>query len=347
MKKQSKKAELPVPHSEFFDNVAVIIEQARKYVGRTADLTMCVTYFEIGRMIVEEEQGGKARAEYGRGLLEELSTFLNKRFGKGFSVSTLRKARQFYQMYAPAIQQSMIAELGKRQILTAQSGVPEKWQSMIAIFDERNSLAIRQSMISELYPFKLSWTHYLILMRIKDKNERHFYEIEAANQQWTVRQLQRQYGSSLYERLALSRDKDAVMKLAQEGQTLEKPRDMLKNPLVLEFLGMEEDSVYSETELESAIISKLQIFLLELGKGFLFEARQKRFTFDEDHFIVDLVFYNRLLQCYVLIDLKTEKLKHQDLGQMQMYVHYFDRYVRTEHEKPTVGILLCREKNDS
>ena len=137
------------------------------------------------------------------------------------------------------------------------------------------------------------------------------------------------------------------MKLAKEGQVLEKPEDMLKNPLVLEFLGMAEDSVYSETELESAIISKLQVFLLELGKGFLFEARQKRFTFDEDHFIVDLVFYNRLLQCYVLIDLKTEKLKHQDLGQMQMYVHYFDRYVRTEHEKPTVGILLCREKNDT
>jgi len=184
-------------------------------------------------------------------------------------------------------------------------------------------------------------------MRIKNPDERRFYEIEAANQNWTVRQLQRQYGSSLYERLALSRNKDEVLRLANEGQTLEKPRDMLKNPLVLEFLGMDERAEYSESDLETAIIGKLQSFLLELGKGFLFEARQKRFTFDEEHFMVDLVFYNRLLQCYVLIDLKADKLKHQDLGQMQMYVNYFDRYVKAEFEKPTVGILLCREKNDN
>jgi predicted nuclease of restriction endonuclease-like (RecB) superfamily len=184
-------------------------------------------------------------------------------------------------------------------------------------------------------------------MRIQDVQERRFYEIESLKQQWTYRQLQRQHGSSLYERLAMSRDKDEVMRLSREGQTLEKPRDMLKNPLVLEFLGMDEKSEYSESDLESAIIDKLSYFLLELGKGFLFEARQKRFTFDEDHFIVDLVFYNRLLQCYVLIDLKTDKLKHQDLGQMQMYVNYFDRYIKTETEKPTVGILLCKEKNDN
>jgi predicted nuclease of restriction endonuclease-like (RecB) superfamily len=184
-------------------------------------------------------------------------------------------------------------------------------------------------------------------MRIKNEQERRFYEIEAVNQQWTFRQLQRQYGSSLYERLALSRDKDAVMRLANEGQSIEHPRDMLKNPLVLEFLGMEEKARYSESDLETAIINKLQTFLLELGKGFLFEARQKRFTFNEQHFMVDLVFYNRLLKCYVLIDLKTGILKHQDLGQMQMYVHYFDRHVKTEDERPTVGILLCQEKDDA
>jgi predicted nuclease of restriction endonuclease-like (RecB) superfamily len=184
-------------------------------------------------------------------------------------------------------------------------------------------------------------------MRIQNEQERRFYEIEAANQQWTFRQLQRQYGSSLYERLALSREKTELMRLANEGQTIEKPRDMLKSPLVLEFLGMNEKAEYSESDLETAIIGKLQAFLLELGKGFLFEARQKRFTFDEDHFMVDLVFYNRLLRCYVLIDLKTDKLKHQDLGQMQMYVNYFDRYVKTEFENPTVGILLCKEKNDN
>jgi predicted nuclease of restriction endonuclease-like (RecB) superfamily len=204
-----------------------------------------------------------------------------------------------------------------------------------------------QSRLSESYPFRLSWSHYLILMRIKDEQERRFYEIEAEKQQWTYRQLQRQYGSSLYERLALSREKEEVLRLAHEGQTMEKPRDMLKNPLVLEFLNMSEKSSFSETDLESAIINKLSHFLLELGKGFLFEARQKRFTFDEDHFIVDLVFYNRLLSCYVLVDLKTDKLKHQDLGQMQMYVNYFDRYVKTDKENPTVGILLCKEKNDN
>ena len=202
-------------------------------------------------------------------------------------------------------------------------------------------------MLAESHPFTLGWSHYLILMRIENEDERRFYEIEAVRQQWTYRKLQRERGSSLYERLALSRDKDAVMKLSREGLLIEQPKDILKNSLVLEFLNMTERTEYSEDDLETAIIDKLQIFLLELGKGFLFEARQKRFTFDEDHFIVDLVIYNRLLQCYVLIDLKTEKLKHQDLGQMQMYVNYFDRYVKTEKEKPTVGILLCKEKNDS
>jgi predicted nuclease of restriction endonuclease-like (RecB) superfamily len=183
------------------------------------------------------------------------------------------------------------------------------------------------------------------LTRIKNPDERRFYELEAESQQWSVDDLKRQYNSSLYERLALSRDKGEVMRLAKEGLTVEKTRDVLKDPLVLEFLDMAEDSAYSESGLESAIISKLQKFLLELGKGFLFEARQKRFAFDEKSFFVDLVLYNRLLQCYVIIDLKTKELKHQDLGQMMMYVNYFDRYVKAEHENPTVGILLCKEKD--
>ena len=162
-----------------------------------------------------------------------------------------------------------------------------------------------------------------------------------------MRQLQRQYNSSLYERLALSRDKDAVMRLAQEGQTISKPDDILKNPLTLEFLGLKPEAVYSESKLETAIIDKLQQFMLELGKGFLFEARQKRFSFDEDNYYVDLVLYNRLLQCFVLIDLKVGKLTHQDLGQMQMYVNYYDRHIKEDFEKPTIGILLCKEKKDA
>jgi predicted nuclease of restriction endonuclease-like (RecB) superfamily len=184
-------------------------------------------------------------------------------------------------------------------------------------------------------------------MRIENPDARSFYEIECTEQQWSVRQLSRQVGSSLYERLALSREKTEVMRLAREGQTIEKPSDVIKNPMTLEFLGLKPDAVYSESKLETAIIGKMQQFLLELGKGFLFEARQKRFTFDEQHFYVDLVFYNRLLQCYVLIDLKTGKLAHQDLGQMQMYVNYYDRYVKQDFEKPTIGILLCEVKNDA
>lgn len=319
----------------FLDGVATIIERARTYVGRTADWAMCAAYFEIGRMIVEREQGGKTRAEYGRSVLAELSAFLTDRFGKGFSETNLKYCRQFYIVYEPTIRQTLSDELEvQKGRTTSDKSPPNK--------------AVAIHMTSEMpHLFKLSWSHYQILVRIKNAQERRFYEIEAERQQWTVRQLQRQYGSSLYERLALSRDKAEVLRLSNEGQTLEKSRDMLKNPLVLEFLGLEERSSYAESELESAIISKLQAFLLELGKGFLFEARQKRFTYDEDSFYVDLVFYNRLLQCYVLIDLKTDKLMHQDLGQMQMYVNYFDRHVKQNHEKPTVGILLCKMKNDS
>jgi predicted nuclease of restriction endonuclease-like (RecB) superfamily len=274
----------------FFDRVASLIEQSRRFVGRTADLTMCVTYFEIGRMIVKQEQDGHTRAEYGRGLMKELSDYLTGRFGKGYSVSTLTNARKFFQMYAPAISQSSTTKLDDGENA-------KKSQSLITIFEDKDSKQIRPTALGELYPFKVSWTHYLILMRIKSEDERRFYEIEAARQQWSVRQLSRQYNSSLYERLALSRDKDEVMRLANEGQTIEKPRDMLKNPLVLEFLNMEESSKYSETDLEVTLNDNLQKFLLELGKGFLFEARQKRFNFEEKSFYVDLVFYNRLIQC--------------------------------------------------
>jgi predicted nuclease of restriction endonuclease-like (RecB) superfamily len=319
-------------NSIFFENVAMLIEQARQTVTRTVDLTMCVTYFELGRMIVEREQEGKIRAEYGKSLIKELADFLANRFGKGFSETNLRNARKFYIVYLPEIQQSMTSEL---QI--------QKQQKASAELQIQNN----QSTINSLYPFKLSWSHYLILMRIKNENERKFYEIESANENWSVPILQRQYNSSLYERIALSKDKDEVLRLSREGHTVEKPQDLLRNPLALEFLGIDKVTAYTETKLETAIINKLQQFLLEMGKGFLFEARQKRFTFDEEHFFVDLVFYNRLLQCYVLIDLKTDKLKHQDLGQMQMYVNYFDRFIKRDFEKPTVGILLCKEKKDT
>jgi predicted nuclease of restriction endonuclease-like (RecB) superfamily len=196
-------------------------------------------------------------------------------------------------------------------------------------------------------PFTLSWSQYVFLISIDKAEERSFYEIEAAANSWTLPELKRQFNSGLYERLALSRDQDGVRKLAAEGQLVTRPEDLLKEPYVLEFLGLDEKARYSESDLESAIIDKLEHFLLELGKGFLFEARQKRFTFDEEHFFVDLVFYNRLLRCYVLIDLKIGKLTHQHLGQMQMYVNYFDRFVKLPDEHPTVGIILSRKKHDA
>lgn len=195
--------------------------------------------------------------------------------------------------------------------------------------------------------FRVSWSHYLILMRISDAEERKFYEIETINNNWSLRELRRQLDSALYERLLLSRDKEAVKQLATKGQIIEKPIDMVKDPYILEFLGLPERHSYSENELESEIINKLEMFLLELGKGFTFVGRQVRFTFDEKHFRVDLVFYNRLLKCFVLIDLKIGEVTHQDLGQMQMYVNYYDRFVKLPEENKTIGIIICREKNDT
>jgi predicted nuclease of restriction endonuclease-like (RecB) superfamily len=194
--------------------------------------------------------------------------------------------------------------------------------------------------------FSLSWSHYVFLIGLKEE-ERNFYEIEASQQGWTLRELRRQFDAGLYERLALSRDKQEISDMARHGQHVAKPQDLLKDPYVLEFLGIEERARYSESDLESAIVTHIEKFLLELGKGFLFESRQKRFTFDEEHFFVDLVFYNRLLRSYVLIDLKIGKLTHQDLGQMQMYVNYFDRHVRTGAENHTIGIVLCKKKNSA
>ena len=195
--------------------------------------------------------------------------------------------------------------------------------------------------------FKLSWSHYLKLMRIKDENERKFYEIEAVNQHWSVRELQRQYDTALYTRLALSRDKNKVKELSEKGLIIESPHDAIKDPYVLEFIGLTEKPQYSETDLEQELINKLEHFLLELGTGFAFVARQKRISFDDKHFRIDLVFYNRLLKCFVLIDLKIGELKHQDIGQIQMYVNYYDREVKLPEENSTIGLILCRDKSEA
>ena len=311
-----------------FQRISGLIEQARWRVMTSVNIDEVYTKYSIGQYIVEDEQQGNARAEYGKQVLKELSVRLTERFGDGWSVESLKLCRRFFTVYSNSVNSVYPIQNEKDKQCLPNSATPS-----------RN--------FTETPNFTLSWSHYLILMRVENPEARSFYEIECAQQQWSVRQLNRQVGSSLYERLALSRNKDEVMRLATEGQTIEKPSDIIKNPMTLEFLGLKPDEAYTETKLENAIISKLQMFLLELGKGFLFEKRQKRFTFDEENYYVDLVFYNRLLQCYVLIDLKTDKLTHQDLGQMQMYVNYYDRYVRQDFEKPTIGILLCESKKDS
>ena len=313
--------------NDLFLKVVNLVTQARERVATAVNIAEVYTKFHIGQYIVEYEQKGETRAEYGKAVLKELSKRLTDRLGDGWSYSTLKNIRQFYIVFSKGL----------------TSGCPkpsQKANQWLADYPKS------EECISEP-TFALSWSHYLILMRVENPDARSFYEIECTQQQWSKRQLSRQVGSCLYERLALSRNKDEVMRLAKEGQSIGKPSDIIKNPITLEFLGLKPDAVYSESKLENAIINKMQQFLLELGKGFLFEARQKRFTFDEQHFFVDLVFYNRLLQCYVLIDLKIDKLTHQDLGQMQMYVNYYDRYVKQDFEKPTIGILLCKEKNDA
>ena len=290
---------------DIYQEIHDLLHKARQNIISNINSTMTKTYFLIGKRIVEEEQNGNKRAEYGKKLMKTLSEKLTKEFGKGFSETNLEQMRKFFKVY----------------------GIPQT--------------------LSEEFQFNLSWSHYLILMRIKDINARNFYEIEAFENNWSLRELKRQVNSSLYERLVLSKDKEKVKELAVKGQIIEKAQDVIKDPYILEFLGLDEKSDYSENKLETEIINKLEMFLLELGKGFTFVGRQVRFTFDERHFRVDLVFYNRLLKCFVLIDLKIGEVTHQDLGQMQMYVNYYDRYVKLPDENDTIGIIICKNKNDT
>lgn len=294
-----------ISDNSLYNKISSILEESRKFVATTVNTAMIQTYFEIGRLIVEEEQHGNIRAEYGKETLKNLSIKLTANYGKGFSQRNLEQMRQFYLVYSTQIPQTPSAK------------------------------------------FSLSYSHYLFLMRIDNPEERKFYEIESSQNNWSLRELKRQFDSALYERLSLSKDKEKVKSLAVQGQIIENPCDIVKDPYVLEFLGLPEKAYYSESELESRLVEKLENFLLELGKGYTFVGRQVRLSFDEKHFFVDLVFYNRLLQCFVLIDLKIGELTHQDLGQMQMYVNYYDRFVKLDHENKTIGIILCKKKSDS
>ncbi len=285
----------------FVGEIRTIINQARSAAVRSVDFSRVQMYWNIGRRIVEEEQHGKERADYGTYLIKNLAKELEPEYGSGFGVRQLERARQFYRVYP----------------------------------------------IASTVRSQLNWSQYRMLIQIEDPDKREYYELESVNSGWTARETERQINSMLYERLLLSNEKEKVLAVVRNQRIPESPTEVIKDPMVLEFLGLERKAAYYEKDLESAIISHIAEFLLEMGKGFSFVARQKRILLEDDEFFADLVFYNRLLRCFVVVELKTGKLTHQDLGQLQMYVNYYDRSEKQEDENPTIGILLCSDKNDT
>lgn len=291
-------------YNNLLERIAEILNQARSKVVREINKAQVLAYWEIGREIVEYEQKGKVRAEYGEELLQKLSVDMTARFGRGFSAENLRLMRKFYVTY-------------------------QKSKTLSAKFEPQ-----------------LSWSNYCELLKVEEPLARSFYEQESIKNNWSVRELKRQIGSMLFERLALSKDTKAVMRMAEKGQIIEKPEDAIKDLYILEFLNLKEETSYTESQLEQALIDKLQYFLLELGKGFTFVARQKRITITNRHYYIDLVFYNRLIKCLVLIDLKTDELDHSDIGQMNLYLNYFKENEKAEDENDPIGLILCAKKDD-
>lgn len=288
-------------YSVLINSIGSLLEQGRRQAFHAVNTILVQTYWEIGKRIVEYEQKGKEKAEYGSSLLDNLSKDLINKFGKGFSRDNLEKMRRFYNFF-------------------------------------KNSETLSR---------KLSWSHYCLLLRIESDMARRFYLIETEEEAWSVRELDRQINSMLYEKIGLSHDKKRLIEISKKGQIIESSKDIVKDPYILEFLRLEQKSAYTETDLENTIIDNLQKFLLELRKGFAFIDRQKRITLEDEHFHIDLVFYNRILRCFVLIELKIGKLTHRDLGQLQMYVNYYDRKIKSDNENNTVGILLCADKKDA
>ena len=289
------------PFDRLYREIREILTAARDRAWQAVNSAMVTAYWEVGRIIVDEEQAGNEKADYGKRVVEGLSELLRQEFGTGYDRSNLFHMRAFFLAYP-------------------------------------NVDALRR---------QLSWTHYRLLLRVDDPNARAFYEAEAVNARWSTRELERQINSLLFDRLALSRDKAGVLALAQKGHEITRPSDLVKDPLVLEFTGLRQDERFRESDLEQALIAQLQQFLLELGKGFAFMGRQQRITLDGEHFFIDLVFYNRLTRSFVLLDLKVGKLTHQDLGQMQMYVNYYQRELTAPDENPPIGIVLCTDKSEA
>jgi predicted nuclease of restriction endonuclease-like (RecB) superfamily len=337
-------------YGNLLDKIAEILVEAKTKVVREINKAQVLAYWEIGREIVEFEQKGEARAEYGERLLIRLSEDLTKKFSRGFSVDNLQLMRKFYITYAEKFQIYETPSVKSQipQTLSAKSQISQTPSDKFIEGQKSKTLSgksgIQQTVSAEFEPM-LSWSHYCELLKVKESFPRSFYEQEAIQNNWSVRELKRQMNSMLFERLALSKDTKAVMRMAKKGQVVEKPEDAIKDPYILEFLNLKEETSYTESQLEQALIDKLQYFLLELGKGFTFVARQKRITVTNRHYFIDLVFYNRILKCFVLIDLKTGELDHADVGQMNFYLNYFKENEKTEDENDPIGLILCAKKD--
>lgn len=349
MKDKGNKAVSRARKPSLFARVVALIEEARQKVATVANLAQVYTNFEIGRQIVEEEQGGKRRAEYGKKVVEELSIKLTARFGRGWSMRSLETIRKFYLLYAP-IPQTLFTESVDNDSLNGVEGIPQtvfaelgggKSATVLWKSDDNNLV----NSVYQIPKFTLSWSHYLLLMRIVDPVERAFYEREATQGNWSFRQLERMYRTSTFERLQISKDKEKVRALMNRpAPDVEVAGEALKDPVVTEFLGTPDK--YSEGELEDRIFDHIQDFMLEMGKGFTFHGRQVRCVIGDHSYYADLAFYNRFTRSFFVIDLKLKKVGHDELGQMQTYINYFDRKIKLPEENPTIGILLTSEKVD-
>jgi predicted nuclease of restriction endonuclease-like (RecB) superfamily len=340
--------------SSLYKRIREILESSRATAARSVNTAQVLANWLIGREIIEEEQKGAWRAEYGREILSDLSRRLLAEYGTGYSVDNLEFFRRFYRDYPELISEAVprkLCDSSNSDALRRKLSSPQRAVNRSLSCEEppstNSGIFHTKSWRSGILNPNLSWTHYRTLLRVEKPEARTFYEIEAIKNNWSARELERQINSLLYERLALSRDKKGLMRLATRGHVIQRPIDIFKDPVIMEFLGMPESRKLVETDLEQALIDNLQSFLLELGKGFAFVARQERLTIEGDHFYIDLVFYHTILKCYVIIDLKTGKLTHQDLGQLQLYVNYYDQERRTRGDNPTLGLILCADKNDA
>lgn len=325
--------------ADLFERVVSILEQARGNVLRAINCSMVIAYWLIGREIVQEIQGGEERAKYGKQLIEKLSEKLTQKYGRGFSITNLRYFRTFYSVYSDRVPEI-------RHIACGEFDEPKKRHTQSGVLDDM-SMAVEHAEQELGFSPALGWSHYRTLMNIEHFNERLFYEIEAEKEGWNIEHLKRQIHTFLFARLLKSKNKADVMALTREGHMIKTAADTIKNPYILDFLGIPDSTILHETKLEEAIIGNLQSFLLELGKGFAFVGRQKRMQFDDNFFYIDLVFYNCILKCYLLIDLKIGELTHQDVGQMDGYVRMFDDKYLSEGDNPSIGLILCSKKNET